>query len=280
MTGISVIVPTYEDWPLVRRTLMAVVYDAVRLGVDWELIVVDNESDARFQKRVQGLVRHEALRFFRRTGLGGRHFQPGAARNVGIEMAKHDCLVFLDSDCVPAAGLLRLYWETLSVDRENVLMGHRVFVDTAHLDAHGLASRRALLDAAPRVPSASNYGLIEDRRLPELRELDAHPRPYDCLFSCNFALHRSCLGALRFSSIYDGYWGYEDIDLGYRLHLAGRGFRYMPEAHVYHQEGGSLSAQERIEGRRRNFDLLSAAVPGFRRYRAASRRPASLPATV
>jgi GT2 family glycosyltransferase len=110
-----------------------------------------------------------------------------------------------------------------------------------------------------------------------LRTLASHPRPYDCLFGCNFAMHRACLGELRFDAAYDGHWGYEDIDLGHRLHGAGRRFHYVPEAFVYHQEGESLDEGERFAGRHRNLALLERRAPGFLAYRARSARAGALP---
>jgi GT2 family glycosyltransferase len=276
MTGISIIVPTYESWPLLQRTLAVVAHDARTLGVPWEMILVDNESDPSLVADARRVV-GDGLRVHRRTGLDGVHFQPGAARNIGIEMAVYDHLIFLDSDCVPAADLLLRYWEGLHAHRDCVLLGHREFIDTRYLDPLEIVENRTVLERMPRIASASNYGRTEDRRLPELRVLEEHSRPYDCLYSCNFAIHRACLGSLRFDPVYDGHWGYEDIDLGYRLHRAGRSFRYVPDAHVYHQEGGPISARQRLVGRNRNFAVLAQRIPGFRSYRAGSSRPAAFP---
>ena len=262
--------PAYESWPLLERTLAAVIQDAERLDLPCEVLVVDNESDPQLVGDAERRFGASGvLRTHRRTGLRGSHFQPGAARNEGIERTRHEGLVFLDSDCVPAEGLLRRYAAELEAKPGAVLLGHRVFVD-----ATGVApGERELLHDAPRVASESNYGLVEDRRLPELRRLASHPRPYDCLFGCNFAIRRETLGDLRFRARYDGHWGYEDIDLGYRLHARGRPFHYVPEAFVLHQEGGELTETDRQAGRSRNFPLLAATVPGYAEYRAQASRP-------
>jgi hypothetical protein len=98
------------------------------------------------------------------------------------------------------------------------------------------------------VASVSNYGLAVDRRMEELLSLDSHPLPWDCMYVCNMAVHRDCLGDHRFNRVFDGYWGYEDIELGYRLHRAGLSFSYVPEAFAYHQENFSLSPKDRLEG--------------------------------
>lgn len=272
MRGVSVVIPCYESWPLLERTLAAVLGDAARLDVACEVLLVDNDSGPGLRRAVERRFgSSEPLRVFHRSGLGERKFQPGAARNTGIEHARFDRLVFLDSDCVPVPGLLAAYTRGLDADPGAVLIGHRVFVDPSGIPA----GDRDRLAQAPRVASVSNYGHVEDRRLPELRALDTHPHPYDCLFGCNFAVARRALGDLRFRAAYDGHWGYEDIDLGHRLHQAGCRFRYVPEAFVYHQEGGDLSAEDRLAGRRRNLPILAAEIPGFGAYRARAVRPGS-----
>lgn len=279
--GVSVIVPAYEAWPVLRLTLSAILWDLRHLEVPWQLLVIDNESAPALARRVRRLGRaREALEVVRRSELLGQHFQPGAARNLGIERARHDCLVFLDADCVPSRGAIRHYAQLVSRDREAVFIGHRVFVNADGLDANAVADDRSLLEQAPRVASRSNYGEVHDRRLAELAELGDHPRPYDCLYGCNFALHRSCLGDLRFDPSYDGFWGYEDIDLGLRLHWAGRRFQYVPEAFVFHQEASQMSEVARRSGRLRNLALLERRCPGFIAYRLHSRRPGALPEEV
>jgi glycosyltransferase involved in cell wall biosynthesis len=274
--GVSVIIPSYEGWPTLRMTVLAVLHDARGLGIPWEVIVVDNESNPGLVDRISALAEpRDPLRVIRRTGLRGRHYQPGAARNVGIDHAKFDWLVFLDADCVPAPTALARYRDRLAADPSKAYIGHRVFVDVLGLDALEVAHDRQAIDVAPRVRSVSNYGEIEDRRLPELLSLAHHPRPYDCLFSCNFALHKVCLGRLRFNSMYDGYWGYEDIDLGFRLHQAGRRFEYVPDAFAFHQEASQVPPSARATGRARNMPILDARCPGFIDFRAAGGRVGS-----
>ena len=272
----SVIIPAYEAWASLQRTLLAVLHDARALGSRWEVIVVDNESCRPLVERIRALAgARERLHVIRRTGLRGRHFKPGSARNLGIRNAVHDCLVFLDADCIPAPGTLARYRDLVAESRSTVYIGHRVFVDAAALDPHAVAEDRRLVAAAPRVRSLSNYGQMSDRRLPELCALQRHPRPYDCLFSCNFALHRACLGEFRFDPVYDDFWGYEDIDLGFRLYEARRNFEYARDAFVFHQEGDQLSLAERADGRARNLPLLERHCPGFIDYRIAGGRAGS-----
>src|SRR5262245_40815945 len=98
--GVSVIIPCFESWPLLQRTLHCVVADCARLGDPWEAIVVDNESGPQTVAAILLYAETvDGVRVIQRTGLAGRHFQPGAARNVGIDLARFDNLIFFDADC-------------------------------------------------------------------------------------------------------------------------------------------------------------------------------------
>lgn len=276
--GLSVIVPTHESWPMTHRTLAAITHDARANLPRWELLVVDNGSGPDFRAALAEFAgAAPEVRVAHRDGLAGRPFQPGAARNLGIELARHEGLVFLDADCVPSPGLLPAYQRALAAEPGTVFVGHRVFVAADELAPEAVAADRALLDRLPPARSAANYGEPLDRRLPELRALATHPAPFDCMYSCDMAMHRDCLAGHRFDPVFDGYWGYEDIELGYRLHRAGRAFRYLPEAFVYHQEGTTLSTVDKEAGRWRNFEIAARLIPGFAEHRRASRRAGALP---
>jgi glycosyltransferase involved in cell wall biosynthesis len=274
--GVSIIIPSYENWPLLERTIAAVLFDCKTMGGQSEIIVVDNESSVWVAQRAAAIA--PEVRVIRRSGLNSRHFQPGAARNAGVAAAKHDVLIFLDADCIPSPPLVHRYRELANERHHTVFLGHRVFIDANGFEADLVAERRSLLEQAKRVASASNYRREVDRRLDELRTLNTQAHAYDCLHACNFALHRECLGDLRFASVFDGFWGYEDIELGYRLHKAGRVFEYVPEAFVYHQEGDSTL--DRLHDRERNFAIAASLIPGFLAHRMGSPRIEPVPAGV
>lgn len=279
-SGVSVIIPSYEAWRSLHRTLSATVHDCRTLGEPWEVLVVDNESGNDFQARAESFVAaNSGVRLIRRFGLQGRNFQPGAARNIGIDEARYESLIFLDADCVPAQKLISTYHWWTRQHHDVIFIGHREFIDPTGVDPNVVANCRAALAGLERVQSTSNYGSRVERRMPELKALAEHPRPYDCMYACNMAMHRDCLGDNRFATVFDGFWGYEDIELGYRLHKAGRSFQYLAAASVFHQEGASLSAMDRATGRAKNFAIAGEMIEGFVRYRYSIQRLGAAPVT-
>jgi GT2 family glycosyltransferase len=237
-----------------------------------EVVVVDNGSAPRLEAHVLGNA-GVSVRVIRRE-LEPPFFRPGSARNVGARAATGDALLFLDGDCVPSTQFLREHARHLPPRGQRVLtIGHREFVDEADVTPEAVHERRGAFDALRRVRSSSNYGLPADRRLGELRDLANHPLPFNCCHGCNLGVRRADFDAVGgFDLDFDGFWGYEDIELGYRLWRSGVEIVYVPDAFVFHQEGGGLSAERRRLDRRRNFDLACAKIPGFADFRRAQGR--------
>jgi len=90
---ISVIIPTFNRGELLRETLESLRMQDSR---DWEAIIVDDGSDDNSAEIVNSYVTNDSrFRFFYRDCISS-----GApvCRNIGIQHAKGDFLIFLDSD--------------------------------------------------------------------------------------------------------------------------------------------------------------------------------------
>ncbi len=84
----SVVIPTYNRWPLLREALTSVTQQTCQ---DLEIVVVDDGSTDETQEQVERMRRPVRLLFCHRGG-------PARARNVGIEAARGAFVAFLDSD--------------------------------------------------------------------------------------------------------------------------------------------------------------------------------------
>ncbi|HJU09963.1 MAG TPA: glycosyltransferase family A protein, partial [Candidatus Binataceae bacterium] len=103
MPEVSVIIPTYNRWPMVSEAVASVV---AQEGVDFELIVVDDgstdETGERLHCWVQKLTTTHPFRIVRIPNRG-----PAAARNLGVKLANSAMIAFLDSDDLWQPGKLQ-----------------------------------------------------------------------------------------------------------------------------------------------------------------------------
>jgi len=101
MTRISVIIPVYNRANLITRAVRSVLSQDF---TDWEVIVVDDGSTDEIGEVMRHLMAEDSrVRFERLPVNSGVH----KARNRGIELARGDILIFLDSDDELAPGALR-----------------------------------------------------------------------------------------------------------------------------------------------------------------------------
>lgn len=124
---VSVVIPTYNRWPLVLDSVRSVLDQEFR---DFEVVVIDDDSPDGTAERLEGI--HPCVRVVRqapgspagngpnppgeeaeRSGLGRR----GAARNQGIREARGEFVAFLDDDDLYEPWHLAQFAEALGQDR-------------------------------------------------------------------------------------------------------------------------------------------------------------------
>jgi len=95
---ISVIIPTYNRPVQVTKVIRSLTNQKYQ---EYEIIVVDDGSDNKNQKKLMFLTNKKKI-----TILRCAHNGQGAARNRGIEHARGEILAFLDDDCIPSKNWL------------------------------------------------------------------------------------------------------------------------------------------------------------------------------
>jgi glycosyltransferase involved in cell wall biosynthesis len=128
---LSVVIPTYNRKPILEKCLRAMERQTF---ADYEIVVVDDGST---DGTVEWLQSHAAefphVRLFCQN-----HGGAAGARNYGVEQAKGDTIVFIDSDLVVTDVFLQSHVETLIQGQKE--LGHdRLFtygrvINTANFD--------------------------------------------------------------------------------------------------------------------------------------------------
>lgn len=218
---VSVLLPTRD-----RPDTLGAVLDALRAqdtaGLAPELVVVDNGSRPATRALAADLVRAfpwpARLLDERRPGVA-------AARNAAVAAAAHDVLVLLNDDVVPCgAGWLRGHVDRLaSAGHEAVVLGPVTW--------HPAVDRTPVMGWLEETGKSHSY--VRCRR--------GESAPGE-LYANNLSLHRDTLRAAGGFDEALAEYGWEEYDLGLRLHDRGVRIRFAPELGAWHHHRYDLRA--------------------------------------
>jgi glycosyltransferase involved in cell wall biosynthesis len=122
----SVIIPNYNKERYVAAAIRSVLAQTIS---EIEVIVVDDGSTDDSARRIADVAAEDQrVRYHRRSGRLGA----GAARNLGIRMAKGDLIALLDSDDLYSPDKLEKQLQCLGGSRETV-----VYCDWWRIDGNG-----------------------------------------------------------------------------------------------------------------------------------------------
>ena len=205
----SIVIPTYDRKPILEKCLTALEHQ--NYTGDYEVVVVDDGSnDGTVEWLRETPFPHVRL-------ITQDHQGPSAARNLGVEQAKGDMIVFIDSDLVVLPGFLSNHDAKLQQGRRETgsdrFFTYGRVVNTANFEnptsePYKITDYSAAFFATGNVAIARHW-LIEAG-----------------LFDTGFQLY-----------------GWEDLELGVRLKNLGLTLIKAPEAVGYHWHPAFTLAQ-------------------------------------
>ncbi|MCB0566506.1 MAG: glycosyltransferase [Phaeodactylibacter sp.] len=231
---ISVIIPTYNRRQLLEYTLRSLANQNISKA-EFEVIVVDDgSSDDTFQmvKTFENIIN---LKYAYRIDKG---YRPGSARNLGIRLAEGAICVFVDSGIILKNDCIQHHIDVHEKYPEELAVIGYVY-------GYSIESENDLKTPIdPMEADKSIASLVEDGAVWDMREdiyrkyndkIEGLIVPWTLFWSCHISVStRSLFEVGLFDENYDGNWGTEDNDLGYRLHQAGKKITLCREAAVLH----------------------------------------------
>ncbi len=202
----SIVIPTYNRLPILEKCLRALEqqrYDNTLIS-GYEVVVVDDGSTdgtVAWLQDNQADFPHVRL-------IEQDHKGPAAARNLGVDMAQGDTIIFIDSDLVVLDGFLQAHASALKAAQART--GHdRSFtygrvVNTANFD-DPTSEPYKITDYSQAFFATGNVAIAK------------HWLEKAGLFDTQFTLY-----------------GWEDLELGVRLKNLGLSLVKVPEAVGYH----------------------------------------------
>jgi GT2 family glycosyltransferase len=197
--GLSVVVPAYNR-PDVLAVCLRCLATQTLASQEYEVVVVDDGSEEDLEPVVRGVAEAMRVRLIRLLHNLGR----AAARNRGIEVARGEVIVFIDSDVFAPPGFLEAHRNVHA--RNERAVGRGPLLLTEHLE-----------DPFTRPP------VLQD------------PSPA-FLDTANASVRRAHL--LAAGGFDEGFrhYGWEDLDLGIRLKRMGLRRVFSRRALAYHYQ--------------------------------------------
>jgi glycosyltransferase involved in cell wall biosynthesis len=205
---ISVVIGTYNQKDSLKLVLESFFRQSLPPDL-YELVVVDSSSTDGTEAMIKELKPPCSLNYIRQENLG-----KSAARNRGVQEAKGSIILFTDADMIADHNLLNRHIEA-----------HESLGDVAIEGVtYNLNKRISVEDLNPRHPDVLPY--IEQKLKPLARLKWAY------FLSGNLSMQKSTfIEAGGFDENFSVY-GWEDIELGYRLRKLP--LIYNPQAANYH----------------------------------------------
>ena len=203
----SIVIPTYNRLPILEKCLRAL--ESQELSnknyiEDYEVVLVDDGStDGTLNWLTANKDEFPHVRCFEQNHAG-----PAAARNLGVEKAQGDIIIFIDSDLVVLSNFLQAHTNALLQGRET-LGSDRFFTYGAVINTCNFAN-----------PTAEPYKITD----------------FSAAFFAtgNVAIPKHWLEE---AGLFDNgfqLYGWEDLELGVRLKKLGLQLIKCPEAVGYH----------------------------------------------
>ncbi len=125
---LSVLIPTYNRREILRRCLRSLSRQTLA-PEKYEVIVIDDGSTDRTEEMLAAFQMDSSLRWQHISHTG-----PSGARNRGLEMAKGEFVVFVDSDLIVVPEFLASHLEAHRAKPQSKLVVHGPVIHTTNLD--------------------------------------------------------------------------------------------------------------------------------------------------
>jgi GT2 family glycosyltransferase len=229
--SVSVVIPTYNRWTILARTLAAL--EAQTHG-DLQVIVVDDGSDDATWQGLRAWADAGGARV-NAAILRQANAKQGQARNAGLQHATGDLVLFLGDDIVPEPEFVEAH-----VAKHRELGEPCAVIGLTDWD-RGAMRVTPFLDFVNQEGAQFAFSLLAD----------GGDAPYTCLYTSNVSLPRAALGDTPFDPAFTSY-GWEDVELGYRLARRGLRIVYTSNAvarHCHPTTMGEFLRRQRQVGR-------------------------------
>lgn len=199
-----IIIPTYNRCKILRKTLKALL-DQTANPKTYEIIVVDDGSTDKTHRTVQEISKKAERKI---TYLRQKNKGQGSARNLGIKSAEGEIIIFIGDDIIVKPDFIKQHILTHQKhpERNTACLG---FI-TWHPNLKITPLMKWLESGSSILGRFGGHQFAYDK-LENKKEAN-----YNFFYTSNISLKKKILEKEKFDQEFDRY-GWEDIELGYRL---------------------------------------------------------------
>nr|WP_295874840.1 glycosyltransferase [uncultured Chitinophaga sp.] len=248
--AVSVIVPTYNRSQGMEYTIRSL----IRQNIDkdsFEIVIADDGStDNTFDV----LKQYEDVANISYVYQRNQGYRPASARNLGIRAAKGKICLFIDSGIILKSDCLAKHIAFHASHGKDIAVIGYTYGYTQHGETEDeLLSLVDVNDADKSIGTLFKEGKFKDVREKIYKKYNNRLDELDTSWTLFWGGHLSVpVNVLRrvggFDENYDGNWGCEDNDLGYRILRDNTAIFLCKEAQVLHLPHGTNLDSKKEEG--------------------------------
>lgn len=247
---VSVIIPTYNRSCLLNYTLKSLVKQDI--GKDrFEVVVADDGSSDDTREVVRKFKRWLNVKYVFQEDRG---YRPASARNKGICASEGNICLFIDAGVILHPGCIASHVDFHAGNRQRAAaIGYVYGFENGPGSEDKLIKMIAPEDPVESIRRLSRNPLFFDVREEQYKrhndKLEELPAPWYYFWTCHVSVLRlDLVNVGLFDENYDGRWGAEDNDLGFRLQESGTEIRLLRAAKAIHYPHDKDKTEKRKQG--------------------------------
>ncbi|WP_340022728.1 glycosyltransferase [Paenibacillus sp. FSL K6-1096] len=260
--GVSVIIPTYNKKERLKYTLDSLNNQVLVDPTHIEIIIVDDGSSDGTQELINQFNFKYPVKYIYQINTGR-----SSARNVGIRNAEFSVLLFCDDDMLMPGNFVANHLSIQNTCRKPTLVHGEIynlsllkfFQDPGTGYLFDKLITHSNLEKVKEYLLVNNYEenlriavtqkktTLFEKQIQEIFNKCLSSLYWLCCTGGNISCSYGSLDDLYFDEDLDKCWGCEDLELGYRLHLANYDFIYSHDAFSFHIDHYRKNYKDNLE---------------------------------
>jgi len=231
----SIIIPAHTSANNLEYTLQALSTQAISRTL-YEIVVISDAPSVVMRDIISRFATSPEIRY-----LEVQECCVSAARNMGIRLAKHEVIIFLDEGVIPSRDFVRIHLEAHDNSKSVAAIGYTFGLEitpetfplwVSNPNDWDFATEEELFDKAGREPDLKDWRDLRVRLADG--GLASMPAPWAFFWTCNASASKEKLVEVGLFDERFECKGSEDLELGYRLYRGGCRFEYLRNALAFH----------------------------------------------